>query len=208
MTVAGACMLWVGWFGFNAGSALAADGGAGMAMVVTHISAAVASLVWALIEWIKFGKPSVVGIVTGTIAGLASITPASGFVGPIGAVVIGVAAGIICQWFTTWIRTTCKIDDSLDVFAVHGVGGIIGTLLVAVFAATEFGGVGLPEGTSTAGQFYVQIVGIISVAILSGVFTWIIAKIISATVGLRVSEEEEIDGLDISAHGERGYDLT
>lgn len=208
MTVAGACMLWVGWFGFNAGSALAADGGAGMAMVVTHISAAVASLVWALIEWIKFGKPSVVGIVTGTIAGLASITPASGFVGPIGAVVIGVAAGIICQWFTTWIRTTCKIDDSLDVFAVHGVGGIIGTLLVAVFAATEFGGVGLPEGTSTAGQFYVQIVGIISVAILSGVFTWIIAKIVSATVGLRVSEEEEIDGLDISAHGERGYDLT
>ena len=121
---------------------------------------------------------------------------------------IGVAAGIICQWFTTWIRTTCKIDDSLDVFAVHGVGGIIGTLLVAVFAATEFGGVGLPEGTSTGGQFYVQIVGIISVAILSGVFTWIIAKIISATVGLRVSEEEEIDGLDISAHGERGYDLT
>ncbi len=208
MTVAGACMLWVGWFGFNAGSALAADGGAGMAMVVTHISAAVASLVWALIEWIKFGKPSVVGIVTGTIAGLASITPASGFVGPIGAVVIGVAAGVICQWFTTWIRATCKIDDSLDVFAVHGVGGIIGTLLVAIFAATEFGGVGLPEGASTGGQFYVQIVGVISVAILSGVVTWIIAKVISATVGLRVSEEEEIDGLDISAHGERGYDLT
>ena len=208
MTVAGACMLWVGWFGFNAGSALAADGGAGMAMVVTHISAAVASLVWALIEWIKFGKPSVVGIVTGTIAGLASITPASGFVGPMGAVVIGIAAGIICQWFTTWIRTTCKIDDSLDVFAVHGVGGIIGTLLVAIFAAAEFGGVGLPKGTSTGHQFYVQIVGVVTVALLSGVVTWIIAKIISATVGLRVSEEEEIDGLDISAHGERGYDLT
>jgi Amt family ammonium transporter len=208
MTVAGACMLWVGWFGFNAGSALAADGGAGMAMVVTHISAAVASLVWALIEWIKFGKPSVVGIVTGTIAGLASITPASGFVGPMGAVVIGIAAGIICQWFTTWIRTTCKIDDSLDVFAVHGVGGIIGTLLVAVFAAAEFGGVGLPEGTSTGHQFYVQVVGVLTVAILSGVVTWVIAKTISATVGLRVSEEEEIDGLDISAHGERGYDLT
>ena len=133
-----------------------------MAMVVTHISAAVASLVWALIEWIKFGKPSVVGIVTGTIAGLASITPASGFVGPIGAVVIGIAAGIICQWFTTWIRTTCKIDDSLDVFAVHGVGGIIGTLLVAVFAAAEFGGVGLPEGTSTGHQFYVQATGLLS----------------------------------------------
>ena len=208
MTVAGACMLWVGWFGFNAGSALAADGGAGMAMVVTHISAAVASLVWALIEWIKFGKPSVVGILTGTIAGLASITPASGFVGPMGAVVIGIAAVIVCQWFTTWIRTTCKIDDSLDVFAVHGVGGIIGTLLVAVFAATEFGGVGLPEGTSTGHQFYVQVIGVLTVAILSGVVTWVIAKTISATVGLRVTEEEEIDGLDISAHGERGYDLT
>ncbi|HAU25719.1 MAG TPA: ammonia channel protein, partial [Gammaproteobacteria bacterium] len=187
MSFTGAAMLWVGWFGFNAGSALAADGGAGMAMVVTRISAAVASLVWALIEWIKFGKPSVVGIVTGTIAGLASITPASGFVGPMGAVVIGIAAGIICQWFTTWIRTTCKIDDSLDVFAVHGVGGIIGTLLVAVFAAAEFGGVGLPEGTSTGHQFYVQVVGVLTVAILSGVVTWVIAKTISATVGLRVS---------------------
>ena len=208
MTVIGACMLWVGWFGFNAGSALAADGGAGMAMVVTHISAATASLVWALIEWIKFGKPSVVGIVTGTIAGLASITPASGFVGPIGAVVIGIASGFICQWFTTWIRSTWKIDDSLDVFAVHGVGGILGTLLVAIFAASEFGGLGLPEGTSIGNQFYVQIIGILSVAILSGVVTWLLAKSLSVSVGLRVPEEDEIDGLDISAHGERAYDLT
>ena len=208
MTVIGACMLWVGWFGFNAGSALAADGGAGMAMVVTHISAATASLVWALIEWIKFGKPSVVGIVTGTIAGLASITPASGFVGPIGAVVIGIASGFICQWFTTWIRSTWKIDDSLDVFAVHGVGGILGTLLVAIFAASEFGGIGLPEGISIGNQFYVQIIGILSVAILSGVVTWLLAKSLSVSVGLRVPEEDEIDGLDISAHGERAYDLT
>ena len=208
MTVIGACMLWVGWFGFNAGSALAADGGAGMAMVVTHISAATASLVWAIIEWVKFGKPSVVGIVTGTIAGLASITPASGFVGPIGAVVIGIASGFICQWFTTWIRSTWKIDDSLDVFAVHGVGGILGTLLVAIFAASEFGGLGLPEDTSIGNQFFVQVIGILSVAILSGVVTWLIAKSLSVSVGLRVSEEDEIDGLDISAHGERAYDLT
>ncbi len=208
MTVIGACMLWVGWFGFNAGSALAADGGAGMAMVVTHISAATASLVWAIIEWVKFGKPSVVGIVTGTIAGLASITPASGFVGPIGAVVIGIASGFICQWFTTWIRSTWKIDDSLDVFAVHGVGGILGTLLVAIFAASEFGGLGLPQETSIGNQFFVQVIGILSVAILSGVVTWLIAKSLSVSVGLRVSEEDEIDGLDISAHGERAYDLT
>ncbi|MBH67795.1 MAG: ammonia channel protein [Rhodospirillaceae bacterium] len=208
MTVAGACMLWVGWFGFNAGSALAADGNAGMAMVVTHISAAVASLVWAAIEWIKFGKPSVVGIVTGTIAGLASITPASGFVGPVGAVVIGVAAGIICQWFTTWIRTTCSIDDSLDVFAVHGIGGIIGTLLVAIFAADRFGGLGLAENATIGSQIWVQLIGIVSVAILSAVATWIIAKVVLGLLGLRVSEEEEIDGLDISAHGERGYDLS
>ena len=208
MTVAGACMLWVGWFGFNAGSALAADGNAGMAMVVTHISAAVASLTWAFIEWIKFGKPSVVGIVTGTIAGLASITPASGFVGPIGAVVIGLVAGFVCQWFATWIRTTCKIDDSLDVFAVHGVGGIIGTLLVAVFASESFGGLGLAEGATIGSQMLVQITGIVTVAILSGIATWVIAKIVLGLTGLRVSEEEEIDGLDISAHGERGYDLS
>ena len=208
MTVIGACMLWVGWFGFNAGSALAANGDAGMAMVVTHISAATASLVWAIIEWVKFGKPSVVGIVTGTIAGLASITPASGFVGPIGAVFIGVASGFVCQWFTTWIRSTWKIDDSLDVFAVHGVGGILGTLLVAVFAASEFGGLGLPENTSIGNQLFVQIIGILSVAILSGVVTWLLAKLLSVSVGLRVSEEDEIDGLDISAHGERAYDLT
>ncbi|MDA1308409.1 MAG: ammonium transporter [Proteobacteria bacterium] len=208
MTVAGACMLWVGWFGFNAGSALAADGSAGMAMLVTHISAAVASLAWAAIEWAKFGKPSVIGIVTGAIAGLASITPASGFVGPLGAVVIGLSAGVICQWFTSWIKLRLKIDDSLDVFAVHGVGGILGTLLAAFFAAKSLGGLGLPEGVTMSDQFVVQLIGVASVAIFSGVVTWIIAKVVAITVGLRVSEEEEIDGLDISGHGERGYDLT
>ena len=138
MTMTGAAMLWVGWFGFNAGSALAADGNAGMAMVVTHISAAAASLTWAAVEWIKFGKPSLIGIVTGTIAGLATITPASGFVGSVGALIIGVAAGIVCQWMTTWIKQKIKIDDSLDVFAVHGVGGALGTILVSFLALSTF----------------------------------------------------------------------
>ena len=208
MTVTGACMLWVGWFGFNAGSALAADGGAGMAMVVTHTSAAVASLVWAIIEWIKFGKPSVVGIVTGMVAGLASITPASGFVGPMGAVVIGLVAGVLCFYATIWIKFKLKIDDSLDVFAVHGVGGIIGTLLVSFFAAESLGGLGLAEGSSMGSQLFVQIIGIVSVALLSAVGTWVIVKLVQATVGLRVYAEEEVDGLDISTHGERSYDLT
>ncbi|MDA9975839.1 ammonium transporter [Alphaproteobacteria bacterium] len=208
MTVMGACMLWVGWFGFNAGSALAADGSAGMAMLVTHISAAVASLVWVAIEWARFGKPSVIGLVTGTIAGLAAITPASGFVGPLGAVAIGVLAGVICQWFTTLIKIKLKIDDSLDVFAVHGVGGILGTLLVAVFAVESLGGMGLDEGVSMGDQLVIQTIGVVSVAVLAGVLTWVIAKIVAVTVGLRVSEEEEIDGLDISTHGERGYDLS
>jgi len=208
MTVTGACMLWVGWFGFNAGSAVAADGAAGMAMVVTHISAAVASLVWAAVEWIKAGKPSMVGIVTGTIAGLAAITPASGFVGPVGAVVIGALAGFLCQWFTSWIRLTLKIDDSLDVFAVHGVGGILGTLLVAFLGAKSLGGVGLPDKVTMGGQFLTQLIGVLAVVVLSAVVTYIIATIVAAITGLRVSDEEEIDGLDISAHGERGYDLT
>jgi Amt family ammonium transporter len=208
MVVTGAAMLWVGWFGFNAGSALAADGNAGMAMTVTHISAAVASLVWAFLEYLRFGKPSVIGIVTGMVAGLASITPASGFVGPTGAIVIGIVSGVVCQYFTTWIKFRFKIDDSLDVFAVHGVGGIIGTMLVAVFAAPGFGGLGLAEGVSIAGQFQVQVIGILAVAAWSGVITWVLAQLIARTIGLRVSEESEIEGLDIIAHGERGYDLT
>ena len=208
LTVIGACMLWVGWFGFNAGSALTADGAAGMAMVVTHISAAMASLVWAGVEWYRFGKPSVVGMVTGMVAGLAAITPASGFVGPAGAVVIGLLAGLLCQWFTTWIKFRLKIDDSLDVFAVHGVGGILGTLLAAVFALPTLGGLGLAEGVSVGSQLTTQFIGVVSIALLSAVMTFIIARIVAATTGLRVSQEDEIDGLDITAHGERGYDLS
>ena len=208
LTVVGACMLWVGWFGFNAGSALSAGGGAGMAMVVTHVSAAIASLVWAGIEWYRFGKPSVVGMVTGMVAGLAAITPASGFVGPFGAVVIGVLAGALCHWFTTWIKQGLKIDDSLDVFAVHGVGGVLGTLLVAVLALPGLGGLGLADGVSAGSQFVTQLAGVAAVAALSAVMTFIIARIVVAVTGLRVSTEEEIDGLDITGHGERGYDLS
>ncbi len=208
LTVVGACMLWVGWFGFNAGSALSAGGGAGMAMVVTHVSAATASMVWAAIEWYRFGKPSVVGIVTGMVAGLAAITPASGFVGPFGAIVIGVLAGALCQWFTTWIKQGLNIDDSLDVFAVHGVGGILGTLLVAFLALPALGGLGLADGVSVGDQFVTQLIGVVAITALSAVMTFIIARIVAATTGLRVSTEDEIDGLDITGHGERGYDLS
>ena len=207
MTMAGAAMLWVGWFGFNAGSALAADGSAAMAMTATHISAAAASLSWMAWEWIKFGKPSLVGIVTGMVAGLATITPASGFVGPVGALIIGLLAGVVCQWATRWIKERVKIDDSLDVFAVHGVGGILGTLLTAVFATTGLGGMGLAEGMTMGNQFGVQVVGVVAVAIWSALLTFIIAKIASGLFGLRVREEEEIEGLDIISHGERGYEL-
>jgi Amt family ammonium transporter len=207
MTMAGAAMLWVGWFGFNAGSALAADGNAGMAMVVTHISAAAASLSWAAVEWIKFGKPSLIGIVTGMVAGLATITPASGFVGPAGALIIGVAAGIVCQYMTTWIKQTIKIDDSLDVFAVHGVGGALGTILVSFLATSAFQGLGLAEGMTVGSQLGVQAIGVVAVAAWSAVATFVIIKIADAIFGLRVPEEDEIEGLDITSHGERGYDL-
>ena len=207
MTMIGAAMLWVGWFGFNAGSALAADGNAGMAMVVTHISAATASLTWATVEWIKFGKPSLIGIVTGMVAGLATITPASGFVGPAGALIIGVVAGLVCQWMTTWIKQTVRIDDSLDVFAVHGVGGILGTLMVSFLATATFQGLGLAEGMTIGSQLGVQALGIASVAIWSAVASYMILKIANAIFGLRVADEDEIEGLDITSHGERGYDL-
>jgi Amt family ammonium transporter len=200
-------MLWVGWFGFNAGSALAADGSAAMAMTVTHISAAAGALTWTIWEWVKFGKPSLVGIITGMVAGLATITPASGFVGPVGALIIGVLAGLVCQWVTRWIKQRAKIDDSLDVFAVHGVGGALGTLLTAVFATTGLGGMGLADGMTMGNQFGVQVVGVVAVAAWSALLTFIIVKVASAFFGLRVSEEEEIEGLDIISHGERGYDL-
>ncbi|EDP64898.1 ammonium transporter [alpha proteobacterium BAL199] len=208
MVATGACMLWVGWFGFNAGSALAANGSAGMAMLVTHISAATAAMVWGGIEWLRYGKPSLIGIVTGLVAGLASITPAAGFVGPLGALIIGVLAGAGCHWLSMVMKFRFRVDDSLDVFAVHGGGGILGSLLVAVLAVPAFGGFGLVEGVSISHQFGVQALAVGVTAVWSGLATWIILSVARVFVGLRVSEEEEIEGLDIVAHGERGYDLT
>ena len=210
MTVTGAGMLWVGWFGFNAGSALAANGDAGMAMLVTHISAAAGSLAWMTIEWIKYGKPSVLGIVTGMVAGLGTITPASGFVGPGGALIIGLSAGTICYFATQAIKQKFKIDDSLDVFPVHGVGGMLGTLLAAVFASDQLGafsGQGYNEGMAMGSQFQVQVIGVVSTFIYTAVITFILLKVLDAVVGLRVSEEDETQGLDITEHNERGYDL-
>ena len=189
----GASMLWVGWFGFNGGSQLAADGGAAMALTVTHISAATASLTWALWEKIKYGKASLVGIVTGTIAGLASITPASGFVGPIEALVIGAVAGILCQEAVNVVRNTLKIDDTLDVFAVHGVGGIFGTLMIAGFGH---------------GAWAAQIGALIVVGIFTLVVSYILIKVTQIFVPLRVDAETETNGLDLSAHGERAYDMN
>ncbi len=210
MTVTGAGMLWVGWFGFNAGSALAANGDAGMAMLVTHISAAAGSLAWMSLEWIRFGKPSVLGIVTGMVAGLGTITPASGFVGPGGALIIGLSAGVICYFCTLTIKHRFKIDDSLDVFPVHGVGGILGTLLAAVFASDQLGafsGQGYNEGMAMASQFKVQLIGVVSTLVYTAVITYILLKVLDVLMGLRINDEEETVGLDISQHNERGYDL-
>ncbi len=203
MTVAGASMLWVGWFGFNAGSALAADQSAGMAMLVTHIGAAAGSLSWMAREWYKQGKASVLGIVTGMVAGLGTITPASGFVGPIGALVIGILAGLVCYEATQYIKKVLKIDDSLDVFPVHGVGGILGTLLTGVFASASFGGMGMDNSIST--QVGIQIVGILFTIIWCGFFTFIILRFVDNVLGLRISEDEEEVGIDLSEHGESSY---
>ena len=203
MTVAGASMLWVGWFGFNAGSALAADQSAGMAMLVTHIGAAAGSLSWMAREWYKQGKASVLGIVTGMVAGLGTITPASGFVGPIGALVIGILAGLVCYEATQYIKKVLKIDDSLDVFPVHGVGGILGTLLTGVFASASFGGMGMDNSIST--QVGIQIVGILFTIIWCGFFTFIILRFVDNVLGLRISEDEEQVGIDLSEHGESSY---
>ena len=207
MTMAGACMLWVGWFGFNAGSALKAGVDAGMAMTVTHISAATAALVWLAIESVKFGKPSVVGIVTGAVAGLATITPASGFVGPVGALIIGLAGGTICYGMVMLVKKRFRIDDSLDVFAVHGVGGSIGVLLTAIFVDAALGGAGLIEGRSVAGQLGIQITGVIAVLLWSLLLTYVIAKAVQAFIGLRVDSDTEEQGLDLRLHGERGYNM-
>lgn len=207
MTVTGASMLWVGWFGFNAGSAVAANGDAGMAMLVTHISAAAGSLAWMFIEWVKHGKPSVLGIVTGMVAGLGTITPASGYVGPIGGLLIGLIAGVVCYFATQFIKRTLKIDDSLDVFPVHGVGGILGTMLAGVFCAEKFGGVGYAEGMSMGSQLVVQGIGVGATFIYCAVATLVILKIVGMLVGLRVDEDAETQGLDLAEHDERGYNL-
>ena len=210
MTVTGAGMLWVGWFGFNGGSALAANGDAGMAMLVTHISAAAGSLSWMMMEWTKHGKPSVLGIVTGMVAGLGTITPASGFVGPAGALVIGFSAGIICYYATQAIKQRFQIDDSLDVFPVHGVGGMLGTLLAGVFASDALGvfsGQGYNEGMAMASQVSVQVIGIIATFTYTAVVTYGLLKLVDKLLVLRVDEEGEMRGLDLVEHDERGYDL-
>lgn len=212
MTVTGAGMLWVGWFGFNAGSALAANGNAAMAMLVTHISAAAGALAWMAIEWMRFRKPSVLGIVTGMVAGLGTITPASGYVGPGGALLIGLAAGVICFVMTHLVKRVWKIDDSLDVFPVHGIGGVLGTILAGVFASTELGvfsGQGFAAGINSMGeQLGVQLLGVVVTFVYTAVVTYILLKLTGIfTSGLRVSKEEETIGLDLSLHEEDGYKL-
>jgi Amt family ammonium transporter len=212
MTVTGAGLLWVGWFGFNGGSALAANGDAAMAMLVTHLSASAGALTWAAIEWKKFGKASVLGAVTGMVAGLGTITPASGFVGPGGALIIGISAGFVCFYSTVYIKQKLKIDDSLDVFPVHGVGGILGTLLAGVFSSTELGafsGYGYAQGITTMlGQISVQLVGIGSVIVYTAILSYLLFKLVGfMTDGLRVDKEQENTGLDLIEHDESGYNL-
>jgi len=211
MTVTGAGMLWVGWFGFNGGSALAADGSAAMALLVTHISAATGALTWMFIEWKKFGKPSALGTVTGMVAGLGTITPASGFVGPGGALIIGLLAGFVCFNATQYIKQVLKIDDSLDVFPVHGVGGMLGTVMAGVFSSASLGvfsGYGYADGIeSMGGQLYVQLIGVFATIAYTAVITWGVLKVVDALVGLRVTDDQETEGLDIALHEERGYNL-
>ena len=212
MTVTGAGMLWVGWFGFNGGSALGANGTAAMAILATHLAASMGAMTWAAIEWIKFGKPSALGIVTGMVAGLGTITPASGYVGPAGALVIGLLGGIVCFYSTVYIKQKLKIDDSLDVFPVHGVGGILGTLLAGVFSSTQLGvfsGYGFAAVNDTMiDQLGVQIIGVVATFTYTAVVTWLLFVIIRKLLGgLRVSTEQEVNGLDLSEHEETGYSL-
>jgi Amt family ammonium transporter len=206
MTMAGAGMLWVGWFGFNGGSALAANGSAASAIIATHLAAATAALTWMTIEWLRIGKPTSVGLVTGCVAGLATITPASGFVGPTGAMAIGIAGGTVCFYLTSLIKQRFRIDDTLDVFAVHGVGGMTGSILVAVLALPALGGVGYAAGMDMSQQLSAQVIGVVAVAAWSAVWTVILVKLVGAICGVRVSIEEESDGLDLATHGERAYD--
>lgn len=211
MTVTGAGMLWVGWFGFNAGSAVAADQSAAMAMLVTHLSAACGALAWMSMEWLRHGKPSVLGIVTGMVAGLGTITPASGSVGPAAAVVIGSTAGVVCYFATITLKNTLKIDDSLDVFPVHGIGGILGTLLAGVFCSPDLGifsGNGFSDGvTSITGQLGIQATGVVATFVYTAGVSWVLFKVIDRVIGLRIDEEQETIGLDLVLHDERGYDL-
>jgi len=206
-SVAGAGMLWVGWFGFNAGSALAANESAGMAMLVTHLGAASGSLAWMFAEWNRYGKPSVLGIVTGMVAGLGTITPASGFVGPLGAVAIGASAGVVCFFATQLLKRRLEIDDSLDVFPVHGVGGALGTVLTGIFATVALGGTGFSVQQTVLAQLGVQLLGVVVATLWCGLVTWLILKLVGAMVGLRVSEEQETEGLDLALHGERSYNM-
>jgi Amt family ammonium transporter len=207
LTVIGASMLWVGWFGFNAGSAVAANGTAGMAMLVTQVATAAAALAWMFSEWMSHGKPSVLGIATGAVAGLVAITPASGTAGPMGALAIGLISGVGCFLASTKLKRMLGYDDSLDVFGVHAVGGIIGAILTGVFVAASLGGAGLGEGISMGAQVWTQIIGVVFTVIYTGVISFIILKVLDIVIGLRVSEEQETEGLDVTLHNEKGYNL-
>ena len=207
-TIIGAAMLWVGWFGFNAGSELAADGVAGMAMAVTQLATAAAALAWMFSEWVSHGKPSVLGIASGAIAGLVAITPASGSVGPMGSIVIGLAAGVICFFASTKIKRALRYDDTLDVFGIHCIGGIVGALLTGVFCAEALGGAGFGDGHASIGsQFMAQLTGVVATIVYTFVVSFVVLKILDAIMGLRVSEEDEQEGLDLALHDEQGYIL-
>ncbi|HXF08873.1 MAG TPA: ammonium transporter [Candidatus Acidoferrales bacterium] len=206
-TLIGASMLWVGWFGFNAGSAVAADGSAGMAMLTTQVATAAAALAWMFAEWLSHGKPSVLGIASGAVAGLVAVTPASGTCGPMGALLLGLIAGVLCFLASTRLKRALGYDDSLDVFGVHAVGGLVGAILTGLFADASMGGKGLAEGVSIGAQLWIQIKGALFTVIYTAVLSFIILKVIDVLIGLRVSEEEETQGLDISLHDERGYNL-
>ncbi|MBF0584064.1 MAG: ammonium transporter [Magnetococcales bacterium] len=207
MVFTGAAMLWVGWFGFNAGSALAANGAAGMALLSTHMAAAAGSLAWMAMEWLHHGKPSLLGIVTGMVAGLGTVTPASGYITPVGALIIGLLAGFVCYHATQFVKRKLHIDDSLDVSPVHGVGGIVGTLLTGLLAAPALGGLGFSTAAGIASQLWVQTIGVAATMLWSGALTYLILKGVDAVIGLRVSSEEETEGLDLVFHDEKGYNL-
>ncbi|MGH8034654.1 MAG: ammonium transporter, partial [Lysobacterales bacterium] len=208
LTMVGAGMLWVGWFGFNGGSELAADGVAGMAMAVTQIATAMAALTWMFLEWMRYGKPSALGLASGAVAGLVAITPASGFVGPMGAIAIGVAAGLVCYFAVVKLKRAFGYDDSLDAFGVHGVGGFIGAILTGVFVDSNLGGAGFKEGITMGSQVIKQLLGAGATIAYCAVVSWILLKVIDAVIGLRVTDEQEQEGLDLALHDERGYNLT